>query len=68
MTHDTRKWELEMKADRVLYRLTVEQMAYLGNGFPWAITEDDLSLIDLVDAVRQAALGLGHRATKLGAP
>ncbi|WP_437582680.1 hypothetical protein ACSAGD_10480 [Paramicrobacterium sp. CJ85] len=62
MTRDDIKWELEMKADRVLYRLSAEQIVYLGDAFPWTVTEEDLANDGLVDMVRRSALRLGHEA------
>lgn len=62
MTHDTRKWELEMKADRILCRISVDQLAYLGDGFPWEVSDEDIADSALVDEVRQRALELGVRA------
>ncbi|PFG29223.1 hypothetical protein ATJ78_0122 [Paramicrobacterium agarici] len=57
-----------MKADRILYRLTAEQIAYLGDGFPWTVTAEDLMNAPLLDAVRQAALRLGREAALLTHP
>lgn len=67
MSPEARRFELQMKADRVLYRLPAEQIAYLGDTFPWAVTDEDLQDRALVDSVRQTALGLGHRATAIAA-
>lgn len=62
MTNDSSRWELEMKADRILCRLPGEQIAYLGDGFPWVVTAADLQNAYLVAPVRKAALRLGREA------
>ncbi|WP_167132088.1 hypothetical protein [Paramicrobacterium chengjingii] len=67
MTNDNARWELEIKADRILCRLRGEQIAYLGDGFPWVVTVADIRSADLVDPVRQAALRLGREAALIAA-
>lgn len=64
---ESRRFELELKADRVLYRLTIAEMSYAGDGFPWAITDTDLADRDLVDDIRQLALSIGYRAANIAA-
>ena len=44
-------WTTRQKADRLLCRLSAETIGYLGDGFPWSVTDDD---------VRVARLALSH--------
>lgn len=64
---ESRRFELELKADRVLYRLSIAEMSYAGDGFPWTVTDTDLADRDLVDEIRQLALGIGYRAASIAA-
>jgi hypothetical protein len=44
LTDDEATWECAMKADRLLGVLPTQQIAYLGDGFPWEVTERDVQV------------------------
>jgi hypothetical protein len=57
---DEATWLCVMKADRILGILPTRQIAYLGDAFPWSVTEDDLAV------ARTHLLGPRLRAIELG--
>ncbi|PSL37920.1 hypothetical protein CLV49_1528 [Labedella gwakjiensis] len=61
-------WETVQKADRLLNRLPAEQIAYLGDGFPWAVTEDDVVIARRsLKGARVGAIQLGFEIAQLAA-
>jgi hypothetical protein len=53
-------WTTALKADRLLNRLTAEQIAHLGDGFGWDVTEADVVI------ARRYLIGARVRAIMLG--
>jgi hypothetical protein len=61
-------WETVQKADRLLNRLPAEQIAYLGDDFPWAVTEDDVAIARRsLKGARIGAIQLGFEIAQLAA-
>jgi hypothetical protein len=61
-------WETIQKADRLLNRLPAEQIAYLGDGFPWEVTEDDVAIARRnLKGARAGAIMLGFEIAQLSA-
>jgi hypothetical protein len=59
-------WETIQKADRLLNRLPAEQIAYLGDDFPWDVTEDDVAIARRsLKGARAAAIMLGAEIAQL---
>lgn len=57
---DEATWLCTLKADRLLGLLPTEQIAYLGDAFPWTVTDAD------VDVARTHLVGVRLRAIELG--
>lgn len=59
-------WTTALKADRLLNRLPTEQIAHLGDGFEWDVTEADVVIARryLVGA-RVRAITLGREITRM---
>ncbi|RWZ53020.1 hypothetical protein ELQ90_03575 [Labedella phragmitis] len=53
-------WTTALKADRLLNRLPAEQIAHLGDGFEWDVTESDVAI------ARRYLIGARVRAIALG--
>ncbi|RWZ68235.1 hypothetical protein ELQ92_03120 [Labedella populi] len=53
-------WTTALKADRLLNRLPAEQIAHLGDGFAWDITDED------VIVARRYLVGARVQAVVLG--
>lgn len=63
---EDRLWETIQKADRLLNRLPAEQIAYLGDDFPWDVTEDDVAIARRsLKGPRGAAVLLGFEIAQL---
>ena len=61
-------WETVQKADRLLNRLPVEQISYLGDDFPWSVTEDDVAIARRsLKGARVGAIMLGFEIAQLTA-
>lgn len=61
-------WETVQKADRLLNRLPVEQIAYLGDDFPWDVTENDVAIARRsLKGARVGAIQLGFEIAQLTA-
>jgi len=59
-------WIATKKADRLLDRLPCEQIAYLGDGFGWAVSSDDVTVARrLLTGERLQALLLGYEIAQL---
>ncbi|SEB55988.1 hypothetical protein SAMN04489806_1105 [Paramicrobacterium humi] len=59
--HDSALWCARTKADYLLHKLPVEQIAYLGDGFPWNVTVEDLQLAaEHLSPVQCRALQASH--------
>lgn len=64
--HDSALWCALTKADYLLHKLPVEQIAYLGDTFPWHVTVEDLRLgAEQLNPAQGRALELGHELTTL---
>lgn len=63
---DEAAWLATVKADRILGVLPAAQIAHLGDGFPWAVTDDDVVVAraHLVGA-RVGAIEVGRRIARL---
>ncbi len=61
-------WTTALKADRLLNRLPAEQIAHLGDGFGWDITDADVVIArrHLIGA-RVEAIVLGREITRMTA-
>jgi hypothetical protein len=59
-------WTTALKADRLLNRLPAEQIAHLGDGFEWDVTEADVVIAHryLVGA-RVRAITLGREIARM---
>ena len=65
-TTDQDAWIVTKKADRLLNRLPVDQIAHLGDGFGWAVTSDDVAIARrLLTGARLQALLLGYEIAQL---
>jgi hypothetical protein len=59
-------WTVEQKADRLLCRLPAETIGYLGDGFPWAVDDDDVRIARVaLDGVRLGAILLGRELARI---
>ncbi len=64
---DEATWLCTMKADRLLGLLPTEQIAHLGDGFPWSVTDDDVRVARThLVGVRVRVIELGRRIAELG--
>ena len=63
---DEATWLCVIKADRILGTLPTEQIAHLGDDFPWAVTDEDVRVArtHLLGA-RMHAIELGLRLARL---
>ena len=61
-----RVWTTALKADRLLNRLPAEQIAHLGDGFDWEISDDDVVVARryLIGA-RVQAIVIGREIAKM---
>jgi hypothetical protein len=66
LINDEATWQVVMKADRILGVLPTREIAYLGDGFPWAVTDEDVAVArtHLVGA-RVQAIEMGRRLARL---
>ncbi|PSL38263.1 hypothetical protein CLV49_1880 [Labedella gwakjiensis] len=59
-------WETEQKADRLLCRLPAETIGYLGDDFPWAVTDEDVRIARLaLSSERLGAILLGRELARV---
>lgn len=59
-------WETEQKADRLLCRLPAETIGYLGDDFPWAVTDEDVRIARAaLDGDRLGAILLGRELARV---
>lgn len=64
---DEATWLCMMKADRLLGVLPTAQIALLGDGFPWTVTDDDVRIARThLVGVRLDAILVGRRLADLG--
>lgn len=55
-------WMTQQKADRLLCRLPAETIGYLGDGFPWAVDDEDVRIARRVmDRDHLGAILLGRK-------
>jgi hypothetical protein len=63
---DESTWLVETKADRILGVLPVDLIAHLGDGFPWAVTDDDVRVArDRLAGRRVRAIEIGRAIARL---
>jgi hypothetical protein len=59
-------WTTEQKADRLLCRIPSETIAYLGDGFPWAVDDEDVRIARVaLSRERLAAILFGREIARL---